>query len=190
MTRRVYFIKPIGMDGPVKIGCSRMPELRRKTLLTWSPFPLEIVAEIEGDFFLERRFHAKFLADHSHSEWFRVSNALLDTIAAVKAGTFDISTLPDGSKLKRTHLTPRKWTDAQKARAAMTRMVTRTEKETGRRALDHSVEGRAAFVADPIKHGIDREEDLRRRAKRSAEHYREVSASYLRMAEDREKLVA
>ena len=43
----VYFIKPIGMDGPIKIGCSVSPDRRRETLEWWCPFPLEILAEIE-----------------------------------------------------------------------------------------------------------------------------------------------
>lgn len=34
----VYFIKPIGMDGPIKIGCSDKPARRLITLAAWSPF--------------------------------------------------------------------------------------------------------------------------------------------------------
>jgi hypothetical protein len=184
--KRVYFIKPVGMDGPVKIGCSRWPESRRKSLCPWSPFPLEIVAEIEGDFDLERRFHAMFLADHSHHEWFRASPELLATIAAICAGTFDVATLPDGAKLKRNVLTPRKWTESQKAAAANTRLKNKLVAKLGRVPLDYSVKGIAAFVADPVTHGQCRQAYLREQAKRSAEYCRKQSEQYRRMAEANE----
>lgn len=92
--RRVYFIKPVGMDGPVKIGCSAKPPVRRATLAAWSPFPLEIAAEIEGDLYLEARFHKRFIAARSHAEWFMATPELLSTIEQIKAGTFDCDTLP------------------------------------------------------------------------------------------------
>ena len=85
---RVYFIKPIGMEGPIKIGCSFSPTARRETLETWSPFALEIVAEIEGEFRLERQFHALFSDSHQRREWFTAT-------PAINAGTFDKTTLPN-----------------------------------------------------------------------------------------------
>ena len=47
--RYVYFIKPVGMEGPIKIGCSIMPTERLEGLAVWSPFPLEIVAAIQAE---------------------------------------------------------------------------------------------------------------------------------------------
>lgn len=82
------------MDGPIKIGCTSNPKLRIGTLESMSPFPLEIIAMIDGCVSLEQRFHAKFRASHSHKEWFTPTPELLETISAVAAGTFDISTLP------------------------------------------------------------------------------------------------
>lgn len=93
--KRVYFIKPVGMDGPIKIGCSQSPQLRREALDNWSPFALEIVAEIEGGFDLERRFHALFVETHQRREWFGWSKRLAATIAAIRDGTFDLATLPE-----------------------------------------------------------------------------------------------
>jgi hypothetical protein len=90
----VYFIKPIGFDGPIKIGSSIHPEGRRQTLECWSPFPLQIVAEIEVDCELERRFHALFFDQHKGREWFEVTPELLSVIEQVQAGTFDVDTLP------------------------------------------------------------------------------------------------
>lgn len=99
--RRVYFIKPIGMDGPIKIGVSVAPERRREALEVWSPFKLEIVAEIDGDMMLELRFHALFAASQSHHEWFNVTPELLAVIAAINDGTFDLAALPPGRRLPR-----------------------------------------------------------------------------------------
>ncbi len=91
----VYFLRPIGMDGPVKIGCSEWPELRLATLMSWSPFRLEVAARLPGNTDLERRFHARFMADHSHGEWFCPSAALSATISDIQDGVFDLSTLPE-----------------------------------------------------------------------------------------------
>tara|TARA_Y100001951_G_scaffold105173_2_gene120410 strand:- start:1078 stop:1578 length:501 start_codon:yes stop_codon:yes gene_type:complete len=99
--KRVYFIKPIGMDGPIKIGCSKSPTGRLEGLRTWCPLPLELLASIEGGPAIERRFHAMFLDDHEGHEWFRASARLTKVIASVAAGTFDIETLPAPVMLRR-----------------------------------------------------------------------------------------
>lgn len=36
-SRFIYFLRPIGWDGPVKIGCSNYPMLRLNALMAWSP---------------------------------------------------------------------------------------------------------------------------------------------------------
>lgn len=90
----VYFIRPIDMNGPVKIGCSASPAMRLLTLARWSPFPLEIVAVIAGDTVLERRFHARFEHLHSHREWFKPSPEIDDVIVRIVEGTFDVQSLP------------------------------------------------------------------------------------------------
>lgn len=92
--RLVYFIRPVGQEGPVKIGCSKAPVERLKAYLPWSPVPLEIVAVIEGDYALEGRFHREFQALHTHHEWFRPSAELSATIREIQSGRFDPSSLP------------------------------------------------------------------------------------------------
>lgn len=118
---RVYFIKPIGMDGPIKIGCSISPDTRRRALATWSPFALEIVAEIDGDFDLERRFHALFAETHQRREWFGWSKRLAAVISAINDGSFDAATLPapifianNGAKKAMAAA----WTDSRRFQAA------------------------------------------------------------------------
>lgn len=95
----VYFIRPVGMDGPVKIGFGHAPKERCGVLETWSPFPLEVAAQIKGGGQLERRFHALFKDQHSHREWFEWSAELEAVIQAVRAGTFDVEALPPPSKI-------------------------------------------------------------------------------------------
>lgn len=95
----VYFLRPIGQRGPVKIGCSDYPMRRLQAFAQWSPAPLEIAALIPGDERLERRFHAKFAHLHSHLEWFREDPLLDATIDAIRAGTFDLAELPAPKRL-------------------------------------------------------------------------------------------
>lgn len=95
----VYFIRPVGGFGPVKIGCSEVPENRLSFLLTMSPYPLEIVATIPGDLRRERQFHALFREHHSHREWFRPVPIIERTIEAINAGTFDLASLPAEKRL-------------------------------------------------------------------------------------------
>lgn len=97
--KRVYFIKPIGMAGPIKIGTSNSPTHRAQDLATWSPFPLEVVATVEGGVPMERRFHAAFQSLHKGREWFEASAELVAAINHINAGIFDFDTLPVGVTL-------------------------------------------------------------------------------------------
>lgn len=87
----VYFIKPIGMDGPIKIGHSANPPKRMIDLGAWSPFPLELIGSVPGVLADESFFHDCFADLHSHREWFKPEPKLLDAIATVlAAGTIDV----------------------------------------------------------------------------------------------------
>jgi hypothetical protein len=87
MSGYVYFIKPVGLPGPIKIGCSKQPESRRSSFEIWSPWPLEIVVEIPGDCRLEAALHRRFAAHHSHREWFHASPEILSVAEQLKSGT-------------------------------------------------------------------------------------------------------
>lgn len=80
----VYFLAPIE-GGAIKIGCSYLPIERLRTMLCWSPVPLEILATAPGTQADERFLHSRFAADRIHSEWFRPSARLLDMIDRIKA---------------------------------------------------------------------------------------------------------
>lgn len=84
--RSIYFMKPVALAGPIKIGCSYLPNSRLVALSVWSPFELEIIASVPGDFTLERKLHNLFAESRTHREWFRPTKALLSGIAALRAG--------------------------------------------------------------------------------------------------------
>lgn len=150
--KRVYFIKPIGFDGPIKIGNSCDPSARREQLSLWSPFPLEIVAELDGDLMMERRFHAKFRDDHRGHEWFTATDELLATVAAIAAGTFDVATLPQPMSLAKGKPKPgnRTWSVERRASHARQVAVRRAEKASGLKYNGGWDGGRVErFIANP-----------------------------------------
>jgi transposase-like protein len=80
MSKRVYFLRPIGQLGPVKIGCSKFPESRLDTFTIWSPQRLELVCSVPGTHKDERTLHAMFAKHRVHGEWFGASKELLALI--------------------------------------------------------------------------------------------------------------
>lgn len=85
----VYFIRPLGKDGPIKIGCSGFPDDRLLALAKWSPIPLELIGKTPGTFQDERYLHNCFADSHSHKEWFRFSRALAETIDKILKSSID-----------------------------------------------------------------------------------------------------
>jgi hypothetical protein len=81
----VYFIKPVGLNGPVKIGLSSNPTRRLAEFGAWSPIPLEIIGTIPGTWADEQYLHECFADDHLHGEWFCYSDALAVAIKKILA---------------------------------------------------------------------------------------------------------
>jgi hypothetical protein len=94
MIGEVYFVRPVGWQGPVKIGYTTLIRDRIANISLWAPFELEVLGTIAGPASLERRFHAKFVDQRERGEWFAWSEELGNVIAAVQAGTFDTEKLP------------------------------------------------------------------------------------------------
>lgn len=84
--KHIYFMKPIGMIGPIKIGCSGFVGERLVQLSTWSPIPLEVIHSEPGEHTLERKIHRAFADIHSHHEWFHPGPRLLRAIEQLKGG--------------------------------------------------------------------------------------------------------
>jgi hypothetical protein len=86
MSGNVYFLKPVGLRGPIKIGLAKTPRSRLRQYVEWSPIPLELILTIEGDLALERNIHECFVDCHSHAEWFHAMPHLVTAIAAMQSG--------------------------------------------------------------------------------------------------------
>lgn len=84
--RHIYFIRPVGQKGPVKIGCSESPDERLHALMTGSPTILEIVATVPGDRALEQGIHHAFASSRSHGEWFHPSVRMSELIRQITLG--------------------------------------------------------------------------------------------------------
>lgn len=84
--RNVYFVRPVGFKGPIKIGSAIVGRFRRRELEAYSPFRLELLLEIPGGIDLERRLHRRFAYAHSHSEWFHPVDELVFAIEQMLAG--------------------------------------------------------------------------------------------------------
>jgi len=82
----VYFIKPVGASGPIKIGCSMRPLGRLMEMSTWSPVKLELVYFEIGDHHLELNIQMCFADYHSHMEWFRAGPRLIKALERLRAG--------------------------------------------------------------------------------------------------------
>jgi hypothetical protein len=79
----VYFMRPVGRLGPIKIGYSTLPDLRLAQHQVWSPDPLELLAKAPGTPTDECTLHSMFSDSWLHCEWFRASDELLMLIGHV-----------------------------------------------------------------------------------------------------------
>jgi hypothetical protein len=86
MSGFVYFIKPVGQDGPIKIGHSTFPPARLASLQTWSPVELELVAHFPAPRQVETDLHDRFARWQLRGEWFEASRELTDLIAGIRDG--------------------------------------------------------------------------------------------------------
>jgi hypothetical protein len=81
----IYFVKPVGQQGPIKIGSTRgSVQLRLSQMMSGSPVPLELIVEALGDY--ELALHGHLADARSHGEWFRPVPRLLAGIEALKSG--------------------------------------------------------------------------------------------------------
>lgn len=82
----VYFMRPVGQEGPIKIGYSIRPRHRLTDIAQWSPLRLELFLTIDGDLELERNIQDCFADCHSHREWFHASPRLVKALKDIEAG--------------------------------------------------------------------------------------------------------
>lgn len=86
----IYFFKPVGRKGPIKVGCSEAPKLRLETFAAWSPVPLVFIGMVPGTLKDEQFLHRCFADSHSHGEWFQATSEVVDAIERIlAAGDFE-----------------------------------------------------------------------------------------------------
>lgn len=134
----VYFMKPIGVDGPIKIGSTVHPTERLRLIADWSPLPLEVIISQVGSRRIERQLHHLFAGDHSHHEWFQPSPALLEGIEAVRLGVSiqEAFGLTGQSPIAVVTYTMPVWTDEMRRRAAESRSEWAASQRTRKRKVN------------------------------------------------------
>jgi hypothetical protein len=131
--KNVYFIRPVGQRGPIKIGCSVRPATRLRDIEIWSPVLLEIIATAPGGHPHELALHDKFAADHLHGEWFAASTDLERVIDYVKrTGALPPLSIARGGDAERKRVDggvrkPRRG-NATQEKIRLTKMVQEAEK--------------------------------------------------------------
>jgi hypothetical protein len=172
----VYFIKPVGMDGPIKIGWSKLPARRLLSLSVWSPFKLELLHVIPGSFALEQTIHRCLWRSHSHNEWFQSTDEVRAFVEKLLNG------LPVEEAIDLSSATPRErrkynYTPVQRQWLSychrIAHAVKRAEKQCGKRKfpckpaseamdrwretderpLDTEIALIEAFIDNPVKNG-------------------------------------
>jgi hypothetical protein len=172
----VYFLRPVGKTGPIKIGASVKPGERAVRMATFGAEPLDVLVTIPGDLALERNLHECFLDCHSHREWFFPIPRLVAAIEALQAGVpveraVDLSKRLGSFKNAKRH--EQHSSNAQKERYALGRRQRRIAKGKHwpadldalmihpMRHVPLTDAQRARFdeaLADPDKHMLTREE--------------------------------
>lgn len=88
--KRVYFLRPAGKLGPIKIGCSESPKARARQIGSDRKEPIRLIADAPGTFTDEMRLHRQFADTRVEGEWF----AATDELMAVIDHVIDTGSLP------------------------------------------------------------------------------------------------
>lgn len=126
--KRVYFMKPVGMDGPIKVGCSVQPASRLKSVSLWSPFPLELICAVPGEHAEENDLHYLLREYQFNGEWFYPNRLLADIIAhAIEHGRLPEISVPE--RKGRDGAIPRHgFTEVSLAKSRLTGRISRAER--------------------------------------------------------------
>jgi len=92
--RTLYFARPKGQLGPVKIGCATNVKNRIQQLRPFGMSALELVASIPGSMDDEWRIQSLFWHDRLEGEWFNWSRGLQILMDSAARGELDIEALP------------------------------------------------------------------------------------------------
>lgn len=79
----IYFVEPVDLDGPIKIGFSQQAEARLGALSSASPIALRLIGALHASNDDEQFLHRCFADAHSHGEWFYATDLLRSTIEGI-----------------------------------------------------------------------------------------------------------
>lgn len=94
MSGYVYFIRPMGKAGPIKIGHSTFPPTRLITMQIWSYEELEIISQFAAPRKMEKDLHERFARYQIRGEWFLACDELVALAEGIRYGK-SISDLVD-----------------------------------------------------------------------------------------------
>jgi DNA-binding XRE family transcriptional regulator len=84
----VYFLR-LNSDGPIKIGVTkRSAQKRIESLRSGSPWPINVIGEIDGNNWHENVLHKELSKYRMYGEWFHSDNYVLEVIEKVLNGEF------------------------------------------------------------------------------------------------------
>lgn len=91
----IYFVTCRGSD-LVKIGhTARELHVRMAEFQRYCPFDVVLLAAVEGNRALEKRFHTFFFDSHARDEWFHLDDHVRRHIECIATGNFDMAALPE-----------------------------------------------------------------------------------------------
>lgn len=113
----IYFIRPVGLPGPVKVGFTkRDAATRMKDMQCGSPLELEVWAFFPGDTSDEYAIHYHLIDSHSHGEWFFYTDKMENLVENLKNDINILQAMPTYSCSpirKQGYLIERNLTDIQ-----------------------------------------------------------------------------
>ncbi len=74
------YLMQVGPEGPVKIGKSRNPSHRLRTLQSYCPYPITMLVAVPARRHPERRLHEELASSRLHGEWFTWSPEVKDVL--------------------------------------------------------------------------------------------------------------
>ena len=141
----LYFARPKGERGPIKIGFSTMPQVRVGVLGYWSPVPLELMGAFSAQAFHEDLAHRKFASEHSHYEWFYWSLPLERFVQRLHDGEPVAALLKKGD-FEGVHNPCRGNNPASNEKRSLMSRLAWAERKTGKR-FEHPLRMRSGFMS-------------------------------------------
>lgn len=122
MSFTVYFLKPVDLAGPIKIGISWDFDNRLRVIQCDSPVELEVLAKVDAQLKDENVLHRMFGDLNVRGSWYRPDERLLLLISKLREGAPLSSVIDRGciTRSARSDATLRGW-ETRRARSSAPR---------------------------------------------------------------------